>query len=128
MIAVPHSHHLQPVLLYLIMMVCTVSVCVCVCAYVHAFVRACVCVCVRSCVRDIRGFNHLKDSFIGLFTSFFSLPTFQLSEVVIGYDPTDYSVDESAGSLTLTARVLQGELRRSVSVLASTRPGSAAGL
>ena len=45
--------------------------------------------------------------------------------VVIGFDPTSFSVVETDGSATFTIRVLEGMLDRTTEVLFSTSDGSA---
>ena len=45
--------------------------------------------------------------------------------VRVGFDPMDYSVDESAGSINLTIRILEGTLERPVTVSFSTMDGTA---
>ena len=51
------------------------------------------------------------------------LPT----EVVIGFDPETYTVDENDGFATLIVRVLSGALGKEVTVDFTTLPGSAIG-
>ena len=46
-------------------------------------------------------------------------------DVTIGFDPTEYFVDEAAGSVSLTIRVLAGQLARTVSVDFFTQDESA---
>ena len=46
-------------------------------------------------------------------------------DVTIGFDPTDYFVDEAAGSVSLTIRVLAGQLARTLSVDFFTQHDSA---
>ena len=67
-----------------------------------------------------------KDGLIGFLRSFLFHPS-HFSEIIIGYDRTVYSVAEFAGFVNLTARVLQGKLRNTISVTASTVPDSATG-
>ena len=55
--------------------------------------------------------------------SFSPLPT----EVVIGFDPETYHVEEDAGTATLTVRVLRGMLGVEVTIDFSTIPGTATG-
>ena len=45
--------------------------------------------------------------------------------VTIGFDPETYSVNEDGGSVTLTVRVLDGELARPVTVAFNTQDGTA---
>ena len=53
-------------------------------------------------------------------------PFVQLIDVTIGFDSTEYYfVDEAAGSVSLTIRVLAGQLARTLSVDFFTRDGSA---
>ena len=46
-------------------------------------------------------------------------------EVVVGFDPTEYEVDEDDGSVTLTVRLISGVLERNVTVFFQTGPGTA---
>jgi hypothetical protein len=46
-------------------------------------------------------------------------------DVTIGFDSTEYFVDEAAGSVLLTIRVLAGQLARTLSVDFFTQDGSA---
>ena len=46
-------------------------------------------------------------------------------EVVVGFDPTEYEVDEDDGSVTLTVHLISGVLERNVTVFFQTGPGNA---
>ncbi len=48
-----------------------------------------------------------------------------LAAVTIGFDPTEYAVNEADGSVTLRVRILDGVLEREVVVDFETTPGSA---
>ena len=51
------------------------------------------------------------------------------TDVVIGFDPDSYTVDEGApGIVTFTVRVLTGQLRRSVEIGFSTLDDTALGM
>ena len=45
--------------------------------------------------------------------------------MIIGFDPAEYSINETAGSVSLTVRVLAGQLARTVSVDFYTQDGTA---
>ncbi len=47
---------------------------------------------------------------------------------MIGFDPTDYSVYEFEGTVTLTVVVLDGELDRSITINFMTMSGTAIGI
>ncbi len=51
-----------------------------------------------------------------------------LSDVTIGFQPTNYSVNEIEGSVTLTAVVLAGELDRNITINFMTMSGTAIGI
>ena len=48
-----------------------------------------------------------------------------VAEVVVGFDPTEYEVDEDDGSVTLTVRLISGVLERNVTVFFQTGSGTA---
>lgn len=49
------------------------------------------------------------------------------TEVQIGFDPDSYTVNEGAGTVTLTARVISGSLERDVEIEFSTADDTAMG-
>lgn len=53
--------------------------------------------------------------------------SFSYTEVVIGFDQESYRVSEMAEVVTITVRLISGELQTQVSVLFSTSSGSAVG-
>ena len=55
-------------------------------------------------------------------------PFLHLSEVTFGFSHIKYSVDESPGSVNPNVVVMQGQLRRSVRLMASTISRTARGL
>ena len=48
-------------------------------------------------------------------------------DAVIGFDPVSYTVNEGAGTVTFTVRVISGQLRRPVEIGFSTADGTALG-
>ena len=55
----------------------------------------------------------------------YSLFALSNTAVTIGFDPTEYFVNETDGSVSLTVRVLAGQLARTVSVDFYTQDGTA---
>ena len=50
-----------------------------------------------------------------------------ITDVVIGFSPTDYTVIESIGQALLTVTIVEGVLTRAVAFSVSTSDGSAKG-
>ena len=57
--------------------------------------------------------------------SYYSSFSLSNTDVTIGFDLTEYSVDEADGSVSLTVRVLAGQLARTVSIDFFTQDGTA---
>ena len=50
---------------------------------------------------------------------------FSISDVVIGFEETEYIFDEDSGTVTVNVVVLEGEISGTVRVRVATRDGSA---